>query len=84
MQMFTFTVNADGTITSSDMNEELVTILVKSSTEPAGFQIGNTPGAALPNTGGPGTRIFYMIGALATILAASGLIVMRKRRENIW
>lgn len=40
------------------------------------FTVGNTPGAALPSTGGPGTRMFYLIGALLTMLGA-GMIMLR-------
>ena len=43
--------------------------------------VGNEPGAALPNTGGPGTTLFYMIGLMLTALAGAGL-VMKKRRRN--
>lgn len=49
------------------------------------FTIGNTPGAALPDTGGPGTRRIYLLGFLLTGLAAAGLaadLVMRKLRRR--
>ena len=44
--------------------------------------IGNTPGAALPNTGGPGTTITYLIGLLLTGIGAV-LVMLRKRRYSL-
>ena len=46
------------------------------------FVIPNTPGAALPNTGGPGTTIFYMIGLLLTSFAGTGILMKRRRRNT--
>ena len=43
--------------------------------------ITNTTGAALPNTGGPGTTGLYLLGIMLTGLAGAGL-VMRKRRRG--
>ncbi|MBR2257107.1 MAG: Cna B-type domain-containing protein [Blautia sp.] len=40
--------------------------------------VENTPGAALPNTGGMGTTIFYLIGAVMTL--GAGLLLVQKRR----
>ena len=42
--------------------------------------VGNEPGAALPNTGGPGTNLIYLIGLMLTVFAGAGL-VMKKRRK---
>ena len=42
------------------------------------FTIENTPGAALPSTGGPGTSLIYFLGIILTCLAGAGLI-LRKR-----
>ncbi|MBR3170650.1 MAG: LPXTG cell wall anchor domain-containing protein [Lachnospiraceae bacterium] len=44
--------------------------------------IGNTPGAALPNTGGPGTTITYLIGLLLTSIGAV-LVMLRKRKYSL-
>ena len=41
--------------------------------------VGNTPGAALPNTGGPGTNLFYLIGAILTMLAGGGVVLKRRK-----
>ncbi len=45
------------------------------------FVIGNTPGATLPNTGGPGTNLIYLFGFLMTGLAGAGLVMKRRRRN---
>ena len=78
LQPFTFTVNADGTLTSSDADSTLVIHLEQNGDNPEGFQIGNKPGAALPHTGGPGTRIFTILGSI--LIAGAGLLLWRRRR----
>ncbi len=40
--------------------------------------VGNTPGAALPNTGGPGTRLFTILGSI--LIAGAGVLLWRRRR----
>jgi len=45
------------------------------------FKVENEPGAALPNTGGPGTTTLYLLGIMLTTFAGAGL-VMRKRRRD--
>ena len=44
--------------------------------------IGNTPGAALPATGGCGTRGFCLFGTCLTAMAGSVLVIRRKNRES--
>ena len=44
------------------------------------FVYGNTPGAALPHTGGRGRRPFYIIGCILTMLAGVGFMMMRRRK----
>ena len=43
--------------------------------------VENTPGAALPSTGGPGTNMIYFLGIVLTGLAGGGLL-MKRRRKN--
>ena len=43
--------------------------------------VTNQKGAALPNTGGPGTTLFTSLGAMLIALAGAGLVWMRKRRS---
>ena len=45
------------------------------------LKITNTPGAALPNTGGPGTNRLYLFGIMLTGLAGAGLVMKRRRKE---
>ena len=79
LQPFDFTVNADGTVSYPGADDNaLVTIIEKDGTAPAGFEIGNTPGAALPSTGGPGTRLFTILGSI--LIFGAGVLLWRRRR----
>ena len=51
-----------------------------SGSQPAMATVGNTPGVALPSTGGPGTNLLYLLGSLMLALGSAGF-VMRKRRR---
>ena len=42
------------------------------------FAVENTPGAALPNTGGPGTRLFTILGTI--LILGAGVLLWRRRR----
>ena len=42
------------------------------------FTVGNTPGQALPHTGGPGTKSFTIYGLI--LVAGAGLMLWRRRR----
>ena len=42
------------------------------------FTVENTPGLPLPNTGGPGTGLFTILGSI--IAAGAGLLLWRRRR----
>ena len=46
------------------------------------FTIPNKPGAALPNTGGRGTTMFYMIGLLLMSFACAGILMKSHRRKT--
>ena len=47
------------------------------SAKNATFTVENEPGAALPSTGGPGTRIFAILGSLMILFA--GAVLLRRR-----
>ena len=49
------------------------------------FTVGNTPGTALPMTGGPGTALFTALGGLMTATAGAilTLVSFRRRRETV-
>lgn len=42
------------------------------------FTVENTPGVALPSTGGPGTRIFSIFGSI--MILGAGVLLWRRRR----
>lgn len=42
------------------------------------FTVKNEPGVALPSTGGPGTRIFTILGGM--LIALAGALLLQKRR----
>ena len=42
------------------------------------FIVENSPGAALPNTGGPGTRLFTVLGSI--LILGAGVLLWRRRR----
>ena len=59
-------------------DDELLQFTAASGENAALATIGNTPGVALPSTGGIGTTIFYIVGAVL-VLGAGVLLVTRKR-----
>ena len=77
LQPFTFTLVTDGTVTTSDSDNSLVVLFQKNGDDPSGLQIGNTPGSALPHTGGPGTKLFIFLGIMLTVFAGAGLIIRK-------
>ena len=62
----TFTTTNDGTKVTSSQHADHAQV------------IGNTPGTELPSTGGIGTTLFYVIGAIL-VLGAGILLVTRRR-----
>ncbi len=48
----------------------------------ATFTVENKPGVALPNTGGPGTSMLYLLGIMLTGLACAGLVMKRRRKAT--
>ena len=48
------------------------------------FTVGNTPGTALPQTGGIGTTLFTALGGLMTATAGAMVTMKsyRRRKEN--
>ena len=49
-----------------------------SGTDNAKVTVSNEPGAALPNTGGPGTWLFTILGSI--LILGAGVLLWRKRR----
>ncbi|MBR6732078.1 MAG: Cna B-type domain-containing protein [Bacteroidales bacterium] len=59
-------------------NDDVFTFSAASGNDPAEATIGNEPGAELPHTGGPGTRVFTILGAVLTLIAGGLLLLKRK------
>ena len=64
-----------------DIKTFTATVIGETQTKDALAVIENTPGAVLPNTGGSGTTIFYMIGLLLTSFAGTGILMKRRKRN---
>lgn len=45
------------------------------------LRVWNNPGVALPNTGGPGTTLTYLLGIMLTGFAGAGLMLRRRRKR---
>ena len=74
-------VVANGEITGTEGTIDTVRHSEIPAAENAEFIVPNTPGAALPSTGGPGTRLFTIIGAV--LFAGAGLLLMKRRLRTI-
>ena len=73
----------DGTVTWTDeegnsINTDTKPNQIDYDAEDLAFTVGNTPGAALPYTGGPGTRLFTILGSI--LIAGAGMLLWRRRR----
>ena len=69
----TFTVSG-GTITSTEGTITGVRYTAATETSNAEFIVPNPPGAALPNTGGSGTRLFTILGSI--LILGAGVLLM--------
>ena len=54
-------------------------LTVNANTNLIAIRIKNHQGAALPYTGGPGTRLFTLLGVLTIMIAGTGLYAARKK-----
>ena len=70
-----------------DVSNGTVTCSMADDEEKVGFDgtgtislitITNTPGVQLPNTGGPGTRLFTILGSI--LILGAGVLLWRRRR----
>ncbi len=71
-----FTIE-NGEITNTDGTISKVRYSAANEGQNALFIIPNTPGAALPSAGGPGTWIYFLLGGALSI---SAVFLLRKRR----
>ena len=44
------------------------------------LEVPNTPGVSLPSTGGPGTAMIYLLGAMLTGVAGAGFVARKTRK----
>ena len=44
--------------------------------------VKNTPGAALPNTGGPGVNWLYLLGGILVLFAGAALVASHGRKQE--
>ena len=70
---------SDGTLTPTEGNRTETIIVDNDDNAVKLVTYGNTPGAALPATGGPGTRMYHGIG-LALMLGALTMLLRRRRQ----
>ena len=78
-----FTVSEGGTLTYTNEDGETIdhqNLVTYAPTNKA-FTVGNISGAALPESGGPGTLWIYLLGSL--LLIGCGTILIARRRTNV-
>ncbi len=61
-----------------DTTDEIIRIMPNQTADPTTIVVGNTPGAALPSTGGPGTLLFTILGSI--LILGAGALLWRRRR----
>ena len=78
-----YTVTVDGatsTYTIENMSDTAATVETTVDNSSMTFPIVNTKGTELPSTGGIGTTIFYVIGAI--LVLGAGILLVTRRRMN--
>ena len=73
-----FSIANDGTVTYTE-NNSMVQYTQRTENQEDEFKIGNTAGAALPATGGRGTRGIYTTGIILLSFVAFGLLLHRRK-----
>ena len=68
--------NPYGIWVENEGNEKLI-LMPASSDSPATAKVGNEAGAALPSAGGPGTKLFTILGGM--LMLGAGMMLFRKR-----
>ena len=72
-----FTAGRDGTVTYTNAADNPEP-KVKPANDNKQYTVQNEPGAALPNTGGPGTTLIYLLGSI--LILGAGVLLWRRRR----
>lgn len=70
----------DTVVSVNETRNEMGNVLVGLTTQVA--EIINMPGTTLPETGGTGTTIFYIVGAVLIVAAATLLLIKRRTNAN--
>ncbi len=79
----TYTVTIGGSTTSYTITNSKVNVSsVTRNTDSSDSELVNTKGVELPATGGMGTKVFYIVGAVL-VLGAGILLVTRRRMDSI-
>jgi fimbrial isopeptide formation D2 family protein/LPXTG-motif cell wall-anchored protein len=77
--------NPDDGITwgvARETTTDLVTFAESSDKQYITAEVINTKGSQLPDTGGMGTTVFYVVGAMLVLVAAVLLVTRRRMREE--
>lgn len=78
-----FTVAADGTVTlSADPDARVVTVGTDADTGMSEITVADVPALELPESGGPGTAVFLIVGGILTAIAVGWTVVSRRRRDT--
>ena len=75
-----FEIMHGAVVAGSNVLSEGVTHVPASGSDKDAYVIPNTPGAALPNAGGSGTRLFTILGSILLTFALSGILLIRRQR----
>ena len=74
-------LTGDITVTIDDKGEATFSGEGASKLEGNAVKINNQSGTVLPSTGGIGTTIFYIVGAILVI--GAGVVLVTRRRMNV-
>ncbi|MGN1144201.1 MAG: SpaA isopeptide-forming pilin-related protein, partial [Anaerovoracaceae bacterium] len=72
--------NPDGSESQTETNISTTVITYNQKLVEAAVKVENKKGALLPSTGGIGTTIFYVLGAILVI--GAGVLLVTRRRMN--
>ena len=75
----TSTINEDGELTGLTATPS--TLTVGSDLDVVSGEVVNNSGSVLPSTGGIGTTIFYVLGAI--LVLGAGVVLVTRRRMNV-
>ena len=79
----TISYDADGNVTNTTSKTETTENETAnlSTLDTAAYEVVNNKGSVLPSTGGIGTTIFYVVGAV--LVLAAGILLVTKRRMSV-